>query len=287
MGEAADLDRNLWPEHEPIGRHFSVLEVLPKILAILKKYDVRATYFIEAWNLSMYHDAIAQQIAGAGHEIGWHAWRHEAWSKLKAAEAERDNIARSFGPEGLEGYHGRMQPGDAATTMYKGFRPPGGIIHGERTLKLCAEYGLQYISPAGFDAGHVKLDNGTQSITVLPFRWQTVDAYFYMDTFSKLRTIKGELPEEAQSPEMLKQQFTQQLDDAILRGGYLSFLFHPFLNAAPERLQVFEEFVELLAKKRDNGDIWLARCCDVVEQIEKFPSLVPSGTPALDETVWR
>ncbi|KAF2650008.1 glycoside hydrolase/deacetylase [Lophiostoma macrostomum CBS 122681] len=275
MGEAADLDRGLWPEHEPVGKHFSVVEVLPKFLAILKKYDVKATYFIESWNLSIYRDAIAKKIAGAGHEIGWHAWRHEAWSKLKDADAEKANFARSFGSN------------DGITIMYKGFRPPGGIIHGERTLKLCVDYGLQYISPAGFDASIVELDDGTRSIILLPFRWTTVDAYFYMETFAKLRTIKGELPEEPQPPEVLKQGFITQVDRAITDGGYLSLLFHPFLNAQHERLQVFEEIVRYLAEKRDRGDIWLARCCDVTEWINAHPSLVPSGSPVLDEITWR
>lgn len=286
MGEAADLDRGFWPENEPIGRHFSVLEVMPKFLAILREYDVKATYFIESWNLNVYRDAIVQQIAAAGHEIGWHAWRHEAWSKLKDAETEKANIVRSFGPEGLEGYRSTIKPNDPMTTMYTGFRPPGGIIHGERTLNLCADYGLQYISPAGFDPGHVKLD-GTRTMTVLPFRWSTVDAYFYMETFAKLRMIKGELPEEPQSPEVLKQHFVRQVDQAILNGGYISFLFHPFLNGEQERVQVFEEIVEYLAKRRDRGEIWLARCCDVMAEINRRPSLVPSGMPTLDETVWR
>ena len=289
MGEAADLDRGLWPDDEPIGKHFSVFDVLPNFLAILRKYDIKATYFIESWNLSVYRDAIAKQIARDGHEIGWHAWRHETWSKLKDADAERSNIAKSFGSEGLEGYHANATSEDWATTVYKGFRPPGGIIHGLRTLELCADYGLQYVSPAGFDASLVKLNNGQRSIVVLPFRWSTVDAYFYMKTFTKLRKIKSELPEEPQSPEVLRHRYVAQVDHAIDAGGYLSLLFHPFLNAEPERLRAFEEVVQYLAKKRDRGEVWLARCCDVAQCVLANPDLVPSGfeSPILDETIWR
>lgn len=286
MGEAADLDRGLWPENEPIGNHYSVVSVLPKFLSVLAKYDIKATYFIESWNLTVYPEAISKQIATAGHEIGWHAWRHEAWSKLKDAETERANIARSFGPEGLEGFTAEGAPGEDITDIYKGFRPPGGIIHGERTLKLLREYGIRYISPAGEHAAKMKVDDVKDSIVILPFRWSTVDAYYYMETFGKLRTIKGELPEEPQSEEVLKQKYIAQIDRAIAEGGYLSFLFHPFLNDKTERLQVFEDVVSYLAEKRDQGDVWLARCCDITDWINEHEGIV-GDDPAFDETTWR
>lgn len=136
MGEAADLDRNLWPESAPIGNHFSVVEVIPRFLAILAKHNISATYFIEAWNLGVYPSTI-REIISAGHEVGWHAWRHEAWSKIEDEARERANFAQSFGKEGLQGFIDNSSPGEAIIDSYKGFRPPGGIIHGQRTLRIC------------------------------------------------------------------------------------------------------------------------------------------------------
>ena len=74
MGEAADLNRNLWPASEPIGNHYSVTEMLPQFLDMAKKYDIKITYFTEAWNLTHYPNAILK-IANEGHEVAWHAWR--------------------------------------------------------------------------------------------------------------------------------------------------------------------------------------------------------------------
>lgn len=147
------------------------------------------------------------------------------------------------------------------------------------------EYGLQYVSPAGYEAALVPVQETEGSIVFLPFRWATVDAYYYMETFSKLREIKGE-PEEPQTVQRLTERVTSEIDDAIARGGYLSVLFHPFLNNSPERLQAFEAIVSYLASKRDEGTIWLAKCEDVQKWVQEHPDIVGSE-PDLDETQWR
>jgi hypothetical protein len=77
-----------------------------------------------------------------------------------------------------------------------------------------------------------------------------------------------------------------EIDEAIVRGGYLSILFHPFLNDGDDKLKAFEEVVSYLAGKRDEGVVWLARCRDVADWLEVHPSVVGSD-PLWDETVWR
>ncbi|EME84215.1 uncharacterized protein MYCFIDRAFT_163048 [Pseudocercospora fijiensis CIRAD86] len=247
MGEAADLNRGLWPESQPIGSHYSVTEALPKILNLLKKYDIQVTYFIESWNLERYPSAIADEVAGAGHEVGWHAYQHEAWYQLDAA-AERENFKRSF--DALNEFIAPGSPGEGKVGLYKGFRPPGGPIHHPRTLELCHQYGLQYISAA---AEHAALQS---SLAVLPYRWRNVDAYFYMDTFGKLRILKGENDSKPIGEHELVRRWKADIDHAIERGEFLSMLFHPFLTTSEERLSAIEDVVSYLAQKRDEGAIW-------------------------------
>ena len=287
MGEAADINRGLWPQSEPIGSHYSVTEMLPKFLDIARKYDIKITYFAESFNLGVYPDAIIR-IAEEGHEVAWHAWQHEMWGKeCKDPEDERKNFERSFGKEeGIAGFLAKGGRGDGSKVqMYRGFRPPGGSVHGERTLKMCRQYGLGYISPAAHEGALVKLDDGRDAIAVLPFRWSTVDAYFYLEHFAGLRKSKKELPEDAQPPEVLVEWFIRQIDEAIEKGGYLSLLFHPFLNNQQDRLDAMETVIQHLVKRRQEGKLWLARDKDIEHWIREHPNAV-SDDPIWDNSTW-
>jgi len=284
MGEAADLQRGLWPSDQPVGKHYSVKEVLPKLLDLLDEHNIKITYFIETWNLHVYTDSVKELIA-RGHEIGWHAYQHEAWSKL-SPDAETENFARSF--EDIE----------ELGIKCKGFRPPGGIINAQ-TLALSKDHGLEYISPAGRHAAIVPTTTSTnspvgstsersnESIVVLPFKWATVDAYYYMSSFARLRAMKGEADSDTQlSPTELKSRYIREINTAIQGGGYLSLLFHPFLTNEPERFAIIESVVKYLAEMRDGGNIWLTRCEDVSAHITQYPDTVEND-PGWDQSSWR
>lgn len=285
MGEAADLNRKLWPADAPIGFHYSVTEMLPKFLAMVRKHSIPITYFCESWNLGVYPDAV-KSIAEEGHEVAWHAWQHEAWNtECRDPEAEKKNFEKSF--NALKEYIGPGGKGEGSKVrQYRGFRPPGGVIHGERTMRVCRDYGLGYISPAAHEGALVPIDNGKDSMVVLPFRWSTVDAYYYMEAFSKLREMKKELPSPAQSPSVLVDWFTRQVDEAIDKGGFLSLLFHPFLNNDEDRLHAMETVLQHLVKRRDEGKIWLAKARDIEEWVREHPGILGED-PQWDNSSWR
>jgi len=84
MGEAYEIESGSWPADGPVGKHLSVTRALPVMLDSLDAHGLKATYFIESWNTDVYPEAIAQ-VAGRGHEIASHGFRHEPWAGIPGA----------------------------------------------------------------------------------------------------------------------------------------------------------------------------------------------------------
>lgn len=206
LGEAAQLELGMWPAEVPEGEHFSVVEVLPRLLDLLATRGVKATFFVEGLNAEMYPGAL-HTIVAAGHEVAVHAWRHEEWALLDA-ETEAALLRRATDAMRAIG----IEP--------RGFRPPGGGLT-ERTLDLLGEHGYSYVSPAGEREGLL------DGLAVLPFRWPLVDAYSYLPQFAGLRERYGAGPDPL-TPEEMRAEMIAALRSHSQQEGHLTLLFHPF-----------------------------------------------------------
>ena len=246
LGEAAELERGTWPEDQPLGEHFSVREALPELLALLAREDLRATFFVEGLNGELYPEVL-QGLRAAGHEVACHGWRHEPWHEV-ADEAER--LARA-----------RVALGGPV-----GFRPPGGRLN-EATPAILGELGYRYCSPAGSRAGRLG------GVAVLPFRWELIDAYYYVPHFGTLRERNGD-PEQPMEPAAVRDRMLAALDAHT--EGHLVLLFHPFLlSVGPDALSVVADVLARAAEYR---------CLRMDEAAAALPD--DAGAPELDDTSW-
>jgi peptidoglycan/xylan/chitin deacetylase (PgdA/CDA1 family) len=233
LGEAAEIEQGTWPAGAPRGRHPSVTQVLPRLLDLLDAIALRATFFVEAINTREYPAALLQ-IAARGHEIGFHAWRHERWGDLAPAD-EQAVIDRSFAAYAQLGLDVRA------------FRPPGGALNPQTSRRL-RDAGVSWCSAKGERAG---LDD--VAMAHLPFRWSLVDATYLYRPFAALRAERG-LPEGPLAPAEAMARLTRELDaepDPIAA----TLILHPFLMADDAASRAYETLLRELAARAAAGDV--------------------------------
>jgi hypothetical protein len=262
LGEAAELEMGLREagDGSELGNHHSVEVSLPIVLEELSGAGLEATFFVEGLNAELYPGPLAR-IAELGHEVAFHAWRHEEWAGL-GAEAEAANLDRGLAAM------------DAIDLRPAGFRPPGGRI-GKGTAKLLRERGLGYCSPAGSTAG-------AGEVVMLPFAWPDVDAFHILPTFEDLRehvTGSG----EAGGPDAVRETLIASVERTLADGGHLALVLHTWLIEAE-----YDAVAAILARVRaaaDAGEAWVARCDAVAAHVAAHPGGF-TAAPELDDTSW-
>jgi peptidoglycan/xylan/chitin deacetylase (PgdA/CDA1 family) len=230
LGEAADLQRGLWPAGVPVGRHPSVHTALPRLLEALDRRGLRATFCVEAVNADMYPSAL-REIAARGHEVAAHGWRHERWDELAA---EREDALLRRARAALDGL------GLAVT----GFRPPGGHPTAV-TPRALAAHGFTWWSPADGAAGVA------EGLARIPFTWPLVDAYHVLPSFAGHRERHGE-PGAPRGRAQAAAALVAGLDAAAAAGGATALILHPFLAVDEEGATATEEVLahaEALARR--------------------------------------
>jgi peptidoglycan/xylan/chitin deacetylase (PgdA/CDA1 family) len=262
LGEAAELELGASADM-PLGEHVTATREVPKILEALASHGLPATFFVEGLNAQVYPDLL-REISDRGHEVGYHAWRHEEWGLLSAAE-QAENLARgsaAFRELGLE---------------VAGMRPPGGAL-GEGGLDVIREAGLRYCSPAGTGAG---CESGATAL--LPFQWRHVDATSVLPGLGEVRA------EMTGSPGALDPAaFLRSLGDDLARlcreGGYAAIVLHPAMVdwLGEEGL---EAILARVGRDRAAGEVWVARCGDVAAHVLSHCGDFEGGA-TLDATGW-
>lgn len=262
LGEAAELEMGALPADAPLGSHETALEVLPRLLGQLDERGIAATFFVEGLNAEIYPDLL-REIDGHGHEVAFHAWRHEQWAALSAAEQAAN----------LERGHAAFRRLDLEIA---GLRPPGGQL-GEGGTTVLRKAGLRYCSPAGAGAG----TGG--GIALLPFQWRHLDASCVLPPLTAARKQMTGSPNPVEPG-----TFLISLEGAIDRigedGGYLSIVLHPFMLdwLGAGRLAALLDRVAMASAQEE---IWVARCVDLAERILAEPGRFGNGA-MLDTASW-
>ena len=216
---------------------------IPRILSLLRKYEVGASFYVPAVVALLYPDE-QRQIAAEGHEIGIHGWIHELNSGL-GYESERDLMLRSS--DVLEKVTG-VRPVGMRTPSWD-FSP--------HTLRIAREMGLAYDSSlmADEDCYELLLEGEPTGVIELPVEWVRDDAvYFWMNRFQAQRPYTP--------PNDVFDIFRRELDAAHRDGGIFQLTLHPHVIGYRSRIWIVEE---LIRHARSLGDVWFATHAQVVQ----------------------
>lgn len=218
---------------------------IPRILDILRREDIRASFFVPAVAAKLYPDE-QRRVIGEGHEIGLHGWIHELNSVLPEA-IERDLHFRAA--DALEKITG---------VRAVGMRTPSWDFS-PATLKIQRELGLLYDSSLMADDDPYELvERGEPTgIVELPVEWIRDDApYFNMNRFQALRPYTP--------PPAVLDIFIREFDRAHAEGGLFLLTMHPHVITYRSRIFILEELIRHIKAK---GGAWFATHAEIAAHV--------------------
>jgi peptidoglycan/xylan/chitin deacetylase (PgdA/CDA1 family) len=241
-----------------VDKASSAARALPGLLKRLGEHNLTATFFAEGINAEFDPDAL-REIGAAGHEVAYHAWRHETWGELTAAE-RAENLAR-----GIKAFTGLGME-------ITGMRPPGGQL-GTDGIEVLRKAGLSYCSPAGEGAG---VEDG---VALLPFQWRHVDATSMLPGLDPVREQMTGSPDPI-GPDAFLPYLETEIGRLSQGGGFATIVLHlPLLD------WLGESNLASLLGRLSSSDVWLARCDQAAEHVLAHPQAFMGGA-TLDSTSW-
>jgi|JI10StandDraft_1071094.scaffolds.fasta_scaffold78658_4 peptidoglycan/xylan/chitin deacetylase (PgdA/CDA1 family) len=217
---------------------------IPEILALLKEFSVRATFFVPGWTADN-HTACMATILEAGHEIGHHGYLH-FWPEPDKPAEERQEI--ELGLEALQ-RHFHIKP--------KGYRCPAGETT-ERLIPLLQEFGFSYDSSFMDDIHPYVHRLGGQSTGVveLPWHW-SLDDVPYM-----VYSLRGQRP--IQTNQHILDIWSEEFEQHHQRGALFDLIMHPQAIGRPSRLVLLRRFLEFV---QTHDNVWCATGSEVAQHV--------------------
>ena len=222
---------------------------LPRLLRLLDKSGVRATFFVPGWTARRWPDAV-RSIPAAGHEIAHHGYLHErsrtaapqvleSWL-IKGLEA-LDEVA-GVRPIGYRAPMWQMSYDMPAILARHGFRYDAGLMDADRPYRLATSKADG--SPTLIELGsHWSLDDGL--------------AYDFLPEISGSGVIS--------SPTTLLERWTAEMNAVADEGGLFIPTCHPYISGRPSRAAALDRLIRSI---QERSDVWIATCAEVCAHVE-------------------
>jgi len=213
-----------------------------RVLELLKRYDLPATFFVPGYTADKYPDATLA-IVRAGHELAHHGYFHERPTQfLNDPGAERAVLEK--GSAVLERFIGARP---------LGYRSPAWDLNPD-SPKLLARAGFVYDSSLMDDERPYIMDHGDgDTLVELPIDW-VLDDYTHFQFAPPM--VQG-----LSAPSKVFEIWTDEFEGYFETGGCFILTMHPQMIGRHHRLKLLEKFIQFMMRRRRH--LFLASCIEV------------------------
>jgi len=215
---------------------------MPRILAMLEKYQVPSTFFVTGVDAMLHPEMVTAIIKSGRHEIGVHGWIHETPTRLGAEEEER-LLDQAIGY--LTKLTGKKPVG---------YRAPSWAFSAA-TLDLILKKGFLYDSSLqALDEPYEVRSRGKDTgLVELAIDWTLTETPFL-----------GQNGRMA-VPELLYKLYRDEFDGAYKEGTLFVLTLHPYLSGHRAPMKHLEEFVAYMKSK---PDVWFATGAQIANYVK-------------------
>jgi peptidoglycan/xylan/chitin deacetylase (PgdA/CDA1 family) len=225
---------------------------LPRVLELLRRRELRATFFTPGHTALAYPDLV-RRIVDEGHEVGHHGWVHEVLKDVDEA-TERELFQR--GLDALE---------EAAGVRPLGYRSPGCVLT-RHSVDVMLDHGIVYGSNClATDFTPYYLRRGDE--------WSETDPYVFGEPVELVEIPVSHLLNDfgffdssggpAHPPSRVREIWQGEFDYAHEHcpGGVFDLCMHPQVIGRGSRLTMLEGFLDHVESK---GGVRFERVIDYV-----------------------
>lgn len=219
---------------------------VPRIVESYRRLGIRQTFFIPAWCIETYPQAV-EAVLNGGHEIAHHGFLHEHPREMS------DQDEAHWLDRGIEVIL------RATGQRPRGWRAPlYNFSH--RSADLLAERGFVYDASLMGDDQPYLLDCARGRLVELPSHWGLDDWPQYVQSMDLDYMMPIRAPEQGLMP------FAQEFEAAYAHGGLWIPVVHPFATGRLARWHHWHRFLESLVAR---GDVWFAAMEDIAAHVQR------------------
>lgn len=218
--------------------------VIPRLVALLERYGIKATFFTPGHTIDSTPGAVTPYVE-AGHELAHHGWTHRLPVNLSRDE-EEEEIVR--GNESIKRISGRTA---------RGYRSPAWDLS-PHSIDLLLKHGIQYDSSLmgnDYDCYYARqgdvaelmkpLVRGRETALVeMPISW-SLDDY---PAFEYMRLPNGSVQQGLMNATAVLENFVDDFTymTRLCDYGILTYTFHPHVIGRGHRMMMLERLIQRL-----------------------------------------